>query len=250
MNLNYQNFAYVYDYLMKDAPYQEWVEFVEKIAQKYQLGEKLILDIGCGTGELAIRLKESGFHPTGIDLSEEMLAVAIQKANEKQLNIPFYHQDMRALDGLEQYDLVVIFCDSLNYLADENDVKATFAGVLNHLKEDGLFIFDVHSVHKMATLFNDQTYADNGDDISYIWNAWKGTDVPHSVVHELTFFVYDQELDAYSRFDEDHFQRTYPIEMYKEWLDEIGFEIVELMGDFGGNSLEKAERIFFVCKRK
>ena len=98
MNVSYQNFAYVYDYLMKDAPYQEWVEFVKKIARKYQLDEKSILDIGCGTGELAIRLKEAGFQPTGVDLSEEMLAVAIQKANENQHDIPFYHQDMRALE--------------------------------------------------------------------------------------------------------------------------------------------------------
>ena len=250
MNVSYQDFAYVYDYLMKDAPYQEWVEFVKKITRKYQVEGKSILDIGCGTGELAIRLQESGFVPTGVDLSEEMLAVAIQKAKEKKLDIPFYHQDMRDLNGLDQYDLVVIFCDSLNYLSDENDVKAAFTGVFNHLKEDGLFIFDVHSVHKMATLFNNQTYADNGDEISYIWNAWKGTDVPHSVEHELTFFVYDEALEAYNRFDEDRFQRTYPIDMYKAWLDEVGFEIVELLGDFGGNSLEEAERIFFVCKRK
>ncbi|WP_139892600.1 class I SAM-dependent methyltransferase [Bacillus sp. D386] len=250
MNVSYQNFAYVYDYLMKDAPYQEWVEFLKKIARKYQLDEKSILDIGCGTGELAIRLKEAGFQPTGVDLSEEMLAVAIQKASENQHDIPFYHQDMRALEGLNLYDIVVIFCDSLNYLGDENDVKDTFKGVLNHMKEDGLFIFDVHSVKKMSTFFSDQTYADNGDDISYIWNAWKGTDIPHSVVHELTFYVYDHELDAYNRFDEDHFQRTYPIDMYKTWLDEIGFELVELMGDFGGNSLDEADRIFFVCKRK
>ena len=250
MNVSYQNFAYVYDYLMKDAPYQEWVEFVEQIALKYQIEGKSILDIGCGTGELAIRLKESGFRPTGVDLSEEMLAVAIQKAKEKQLDISYYHQDMRHLEGLSQYDLVVIFCDSLNYLADEHDVKATFAGVRNHVKDNGLFLFDVHSVHKMATFFNDQTYADNGDEISFIWNAWKGTEAPHSVEHELTFFVYDDELETYKRFDEDHFQRTFPIDLFKAWLDENGFEIVELMGDFGGSSLEEADRIFFVCKKK
>ena len=250
MNVSYQNFAYVYDYLMKDAPYQEWVEFVKKITLKYQLDGKSILDIGCGTGELAIRLKESGFDPTGVDLSEEMLAIAIQKAQEKKMELPVYHQDMRSLEGLNQYDLIVIFCDSLNYLENENDVKATFQGVMEHLKEDGLFMFDVHSVHKMATLFNNQTYTDNGDEISYIWNAWKGTEVPYSVEHELTFFVYDEDSEAYSRFDEDHFQRTYPIDVYEAWLNECGFEIVELMGDFGGNTLEEADRIFFVCKRK
>ncbi len=247
--MSYQNFAYFYDNLMKEAPYDDWVDFVKEIAEKYPLSGRNILDVGCGTGELATRLSKEGFELTGVDLSEEMLEVAMAKAFDEGVSIHYFHQDMRELSGLGQYDLVLIFCDSLNYLDGEEDIKKTFARVGTHLKEDGLFLFDVHSIHKMATLFNDQVYADNGDDVSFIWNAWKG-DEPHSVHHELTFFMYDEQTDAYVRFDEDHDQRTYPVEDYVKWLDESGFECLEIAGDFRQASVDEAERIFFVCRMK
>jgi len=247
--MSYQNFAYFYDNLMKDAPYEDWVDFVKEIAEKYSLSGRNILDVGCGTGELATRLCREGFEVTGVDLSEEMLEVAMAKASEADVQIPYFHQDMRELSGLGQYDLVLIFCDSLNYLDGGEDIKKTFAAVSGHLKEEGLFLFDVHSLHKMETLFNDQAYADNGDDVSFIWNAWKG-EKPYSVQHELTFFMYDEQSDAYVRFDEDHEQRTYPVEDYLKWLDESGFDCLEVIGDFRESPLDTAERIFFVCRMK
>ena len=247
--MSYQNFAYFYDNLMKDAPYGDWVEFVKEIAGNYSLSGRSILDVGCGTGELAARLSKEGFQLTGVDLSEEMLEVAMSKALDEGVAIQYFHQDMRELSDLGLYDMVLIFCDSLNYLDGEEDIKKTFTAVAGHLKKDGLFLFDVHSIHKMETLFNNQVYADNGDEVSFIWNAWKGEE-PHSVHHELTFFMYDEEGDAYLRFDEDHDQRTYPVEDYLKWLDESGFECLEVLGDFRESPLDTAERIFFVCRMK
>lgn len=246
--MSYQSFAYFYDHLMKDAPYDEWVEFVKRITQKYKINDASLLDIGCGTGELAIRLKKEGFHPTGIDLSEEMLEVAMNKTASEQLDIPYFLQDMKELNDLGEYDMAVIFCDSLNYLAEEQEVIQTFRNVYKQVKHKGLFLFDVHSTLKMSTLFKDQTYADNGDEISYIWNAWQG-ELPYSVEHELTFFMYDEETEKYTRYDEDHFQRTYPVEIYKNWIELSGFELLETLGDFGEKTIDQADRIFFVCRK-
>ena len=64
--------------------------------------------------------------------------------------------------------MIGIFCDSLNYLQTEQDVIRTFERVQQHLKQGGLFLFDVHSLYKMNALFIDQTYAYNGEEISYI----------------------------------------------------------------------------------
>ena len=52
----YQGFAYIYDQLMKDAPYDQWVSFIQQSIATYSPGAKTILDVGCGTGEIAIRL--------------------------------------------------------------------------------------------------------------------------------------------------------------------------------------------------
>ncbi|MCI4059937.1 class I SAM-dependent methyltransferase, partial [Bacillus cereus] len=79
----------------------------------------------CGTGEISIRLAEKGFEVTGIDLSEEMLSYAQQKASSNQ-PILFLQQDMREITGFDgQFDAVAICCDSLNYLKTKNDVIET-----------------------------------------------------------------------------------------------------------------------------
>ena len=50
--------------------------------------------------------------------------------------------------------------------------------------------------------------------------------------HELSFFVLDEQTGKYDRFDELHFQRTYSVQQYTDWLEEAGFEILEICADF------------------
>ncbi|WP_075982369.1 class I SAM-dependent DNA methyltransferase [Bacillus massilinigeriensis] len=246
--MSYERFAYLYDELMKDVPYEKWVEIVTREVQKLGIDGKQLLDLACGTGELSVQFAEGGFEVTGVDLSEDMLAVAFAKAQDRGLELNFYQQNMAELELMTPFDIVGIFCDSLNYLQTEEDVIKTFHSVFRHLKENGLFIFDVHSVHKMSNLFLNQTYAYNGDDISYIWQCFEG-EFPLSIEHELTFFVQDDD-GKYDRYDELHFQRTYPVQQYIEWLEKAGLQVMEILADFENKSYEQdCERILFIAKK-
>lgn len=82
--MSYERFAYLYDELMKDAPYDQWVSYVQNILVKYDVKAGKLLDLACGTGELSVRFAQQGFDVTGIDLSEDMLSVAQAKAEEKE----------------------------------------------------------------------------------------------------------------------------------------------------------------------
>ncbi|MEH7414060.1 class I SAM-dependent methyltransferase [Neobacillus drentensis] len=248
--MSYEQFAYLYDELMKDAPYDQWVSFVQDILVKYDVEATSLLDLACGTGEISVRLANQGFEVTGIDLSEDMLSVAQAKAESLGVKIPFFQQDMANLEGQGQFDVVSIFCDSLNYLQTEEEVISTFSNVHQHLQDNGLFVFDVHSIYKMAEVFIKQTFALNEDEISYIWNSFPGDD-PNSVEHELSFFVLDERIGKYDRIDELHYQRTYPINQYSNWLDAAGFQLLEISADFKHSEPTQAsERIFFVAKKK
>ncbi|RYI31521.1 MULTISPECIES: class I SAM-dependent methyltransferase [Bacillus] len=247
--MTYGKFAYLYDALMKDVPYEGWVETVKSSTEKYRIEGKRLLDLACGTGELSVRLAQAGYDVTGVDLSEDMLAVAQAKAMEQGADISFYQQDMSELEGLGEYDIAGIFCDSLNYLQSEKEVEQTFESVGRHLKEGGLFIFDVHSVYKMEHIFRDQTFALNEDEISYIWECFPG-EHPFSIEHELTFFQLDPSLMKYDRYDELHLQRTYPIDIYKDWLLKAGFTLLEITADFETElPAQESERIFFICRK-
>ena len=246
----YQGFAYIYDQLMKDAPYEQWVNLIEESISLYHQGAANLLDVGCGTGEIAVLLANKHLSVTGVDLSEDMLTVAQSKAENNKVNIMFLNQDMRDLSGFSNpFDVITICCDSLNYLESKQDVQATFRAVHSQLQNRGLFIFDVHSLHKIHNVFANSTFADQGEEVSFIWNSFLG-DEPNSIEHDMTFFVKKDEY--YQRYDELHYQRTFSIEEYSLWLSEASFDIITICGDFELNEEpgEKTERVFFICRKR
>lgn len=247
--MTYERFAYVYDELMKDAPYEKWLMILTAKLEQYGIGGRKVLDLACGTGEMTVELAQHGFEVTGVDLSDEMLLVANEKAVKLGLSIPLFQQNMAELEGLGQFDCVTIFCDSLNYLRDEGDIVKTFSRVHEHLKDGGLFLFDIHSIYKMEEIFRDNTFAVNGEEVSYIWDCFPGEE-PYSVEHDLSFFVRDDESGLYDRFDELHYQRTYPVEQYKKWLEQAGFTVSEILADLEEAPLvTETERILFVASK-
>ncbi|RIW37610.1 class I SAM-dependent methyltransferase [Bacillus salacetis] len=248
--MSYQQFAYIYDYLMQDVPYDSWVEYVGDKARLYSVTGKELLDIGCGTGELSLRLLKEGYTVTGIDLSEDMLFVARDKAEQQGMNLTLFQQDMSELEGLGRFDIVTIFCDSLNYLDNEEKVLSTFKRVREHMADDGIFLFDVHSIFKIMQIFTNETFTFTDEDVSYIWDCFPG-EAPNSVEHELTFFVRDVETGQYERIEEFHHQRTYPILTLENWLNAAGLEVLEVTADFTESGPgDQSERIFFACKKK
>ena len=223
--MRYNNFAYHYDQMMTDVDYAWWVGIVEKNLKK----GGHVLDVGCGTGTLAFALIDSGYAVTGLDLSEDMLVVASEKAKANGITIDFIHRDMRELEGLSGFDCILIAVDSLNYLESETDVIETFAGANAALNENGLLIFDVHTPHKMTETFRDYLYVENGEELTYIWHIEAGV-YPLSVVHELTIFE-QNEAGHYRKTVEHHYQRTFEMNQYETWLVEVGFQLVSISGD-------------------
>ena len=75
----YTGFAAVYDTFMDDVPYGEWCEYLTGLLKEYGVEEGLVLDLGCGTGNLTELLSDQGYDMIGVDCSEEMLELAMDK---------------------------------------------------------------------------------------------------------------------------------------------------------------------------
>ena len=121
MASSYGRFAEVYDALMTDIPYDAYVEWVQTNAPAKQ--NTKLLDIGCGTGTMAIAFAKSGYDVSGLDLSEEMLMIASERCYEEDVRVFFVCQSMDELDGFEQLDVVTIPIDSLNYVPEQQAVQ-------------------------------------------------------------------------------------------------------------------------------
>ncbi|WP_181350596.1 class I SAM-dependent methyltransferase [Thalassobacillus sp. CUG 92003] len=249
--MSYGEMAYVYDQLMADVPYDKWVEWAHSALSSYAASSPMdVLDLGCGTGEITLRMNELHYRMTGVDLSEDMLALARQKARPDQ-QISWLHMDMLQLESDWKFNAVISFCDVLNYITTSEELKMVFRNVYHALEDSGLFLFDVHALSYVSRSLAGATFAEVYDELSYIWFCDPG-DQPGEIVHDLTFFLLED--DTYRRFDETHVQRAYTMADLKRWLEDSGFVNVRVSCDFSHHPIEQesdaCERLFFVCHKQ
>lgn len=242
----YSSFAQVYDRLMDQSLYQKWRDYVLRHVQPQ--GQSL-LELACGSGTLAVQLSQAGFNVTGFDLSSEMLTLANQKAIAAKLDLPLIQGDMRDLSGLPSFDIVTCFDDSLCYMKDLTDVRKVFQQVYNLLPQTGYFMFDAHSLYQMDEVFPGYMFNDRTEDTAFMWSSYCG-DEPHSIEHDLTFFVWDERIKGYQAFNELHYERTYPLTDFEKALHDVGFRKIEITSNFGlDKPQEHSQRWFFTVQK-
>lgn len=258
MSEAYTNFAAVYDVFMDETPYQQWSEFLIKLLEKYQVKEEeLVLDLGCGTGTLTELLATAGYDMIGIDNAEEMLAIAMEKKQQSQLEILYLLQDMRELELYGTVKAVISICDSLNYLLEEEDLLETFSLVNNYLDPSGIFIFDFNTIYKYETVIGDTTIAENRENCSFIWENYYHEQEEINE-YDLTIFVKREQSQeesskkedgCYDKFTETHLQRGYTLQRMKDLIAKSGMEFIEAIdADTKGTVTICSERIYIVAR--
>lgn len=238
---SYEEFARVYDSVMDDSLYDQWFDFS---LRHFPEDTKRIMELACGTGILSVKFEQAGFDVTGVDLSEEMLTIAERRAREANSKVTFELGDMRNLEPGGEFDAITCFSDSICYMQNLSDVKRVCDGVYNNLREGGAFLFDVHSTYQIDELFPGYSYHENDEDFAFLWDSFEG-DYPHSIVHELTFFVKDKD-GKFVRKDEVHEERTYEIKEYSQTLSD--FSDIWIFSDFTDKPIHpETQRWFFLC---
>lgn len=139
----YTSFASVYDIFMDNIPYEEWAEYLSRLLAEYEVTDGIVLDLGCGTGTLTELMAARGFDMIGVDYSEEMLEIAMEKRAESGRDILYLLQDMREFELYGTVRAVISICDSLNYITEEAELEEVFRLVNNYLDPEGVFIFDL-----------------------------------------------------------------------------------------------------------
>jgi ubiquinone/menaquinone biosynthesis C-methylase UbiE len=253
--MSYEQFAYTYDRLMNSMPYEDWLRFTKECFERYQIKPMTIVDLGCGTGNLSIPLAAQGFQVTGLDLSEDMLAVAEQKQSEQPSQhrggaVRWIQQDLREWELGEEVDVAISFCDSLNYLLEEDDIVDAFRQTYAGLKPGGLFLFDVHTPQQLFAYAESQPFFLNEDDVAYIWTS-ELDEERVQIEHDLTIFVKNSGSgETFRRIDETHEQRAYPLPWLAQMLKEAGFSEIQQAADFTWeNPTDQTERAFFIAKK-
>ena len=244
----YSGFAKVYDLFMDNIPYGEWTEYVKELFAEEGITDGILLDLGCGTGSVTELLAKAGFDMIGIDNSEEMLEIAMEKREESGLDILYLLQDMREFELYGTVKGVVSICDSMNYILEDEDLMEVFRLVHNYLDNEGIFIFDMNTMYKYEEILADNTFAEDREESSFIWgNYYDEEDEINQ--YDLALFVKEED-GRYRKYEETHLQRAYRQEDVEKMIRESGLELLHVYDAFSKEApTEESERIYYVCRR-
>lgn len=245
----YTSFAQVYDTFMDNVPYEDWSDRIRTILRQYGITGGLALDLGCGTGKMTELLADAGFDMIGVDNSEDMLELAMEKRLVSGHDILYLLQDMQEFELYGTVRAVVSVCDSLNYITDRDELRHVFELVNNYLDPEGIFLFDMNTVHKYRDLLGDTTIAENRDEGSFIWdNSYDEEEGLN--YYELAVFL-PREDGLYEKSEEVHCQKAYPQEEIETLIKEAGMELLAVYDAYTLNpATEDSERLFFVAREK
>ena len=242
----YGEFAKIYDKLIyEDIDYDLIAKRLKEIIKENNIEKNDYLDLACGTGNVTEKMANEFENVYAVDLSDDMLMQAFDKFQEKNINAQVICQDMVELELGQEFDLISCMLDSTNYILDDDDLKDYFLGVFNHLKDNGIFVFDINSYYKLSNILGDNIYVHDDEKVFY---SWENVFEDEIVSMYLTFFVRDK--DKYEKFQEEHHERAYREEYIEDILKKIGFSILNKYDGYTSNKVnDRSERILYVVKK-
>lgn len=242
----YNRFAEIYDGLItEDVDYSKWQTFIMNKCDEYNIPRQDYLDLGCGTGNLSQEICKYFTRCWCVDLSEDMLLIAEKKFRDKKLKARFIRQNMTELNLNKQFDLITSALDCVNYLCNEGDLDKLFAGIYDHLCDNGIFIFDINSEYKLRNVLGENIFTYNSDDVVYIW---ENSVLDGITEMELTFFVKEKEL--YERFDEIHREKIYTDNEIREALKNNRLQVIDILDNYTDEAPDKeSERITYIVSK-
>ncbi len=243
----YDNIANIYDLLIKDVDYVSYARFFHQIIRKYSKKPvDIVLDLGCGTGNLTTKMRDLGYSMIGADPSLEMLNIAMQKDSK---NIQYINQAMEDLDLFGTITATISLLDCVNHVLDPKILLKGFKRVSLFSEPDSLFIFDVNSEYKFENVYGDKLYYDLSSDLAHVWENYY--DRKSKICEMNISYFIEVEDGIYKRLDTQNKERAYSDQEIKDLAKKAGFEYVDTLGDCLMEApKEDATRIFYIFRKK
>ena len=269
---SYRSLASVYDEFMDGTDYHKTADQIQDMITRFGVSKptqkrtgaseardvllaaekNLVVDLGCGTGKFTEILADRGYDVMGIDLSEEMLGIALERRDSLRHRTLYLCQDMREFELYGTAGTFVSVGDSVNYLLTDEDMIKLFKRVNTFLFPGGIFVFDFKTLHLYRDVIGDNTIAEDREDCSFIWENWYD-DESRINEYDLSLFIREtgvkEDDNLFRKYQEIHRQRGYTLEEMKRFAEEAGLTwIAEMDSDSMGPVSEESERILCVVR--
>ena len=242
----YHALADSYDRLTNDVDYRATVDFYFEILDREGLKPSTAVDLACGTGSVALLLAERGLAVTAVDLSEEMLTVAAQKAQALPNPPVFACQPLQELRLPRGVDLAVCALDSLDYITEPADCAEAIRRVYRTLNPGGIFIFDVNTPEKLRAM-DGQVFLDEDEDV---YCVWRGEFDGETNICSYGMDLFQRRGEVWERSFEEHREYAYTVEQLTGYLKDTGFTHIRVYGDRRFEDPASGEQRIYIKARK
>ena len=242
----YEALAASYDRLTNDVDYGATVAFYREILAQEGLRPRTAVDLACGTGTASILLAQQGLRVIGVDMSEEMLTVAQQKAGDMDNPPRFVCQHLQKLVLPRGVDLAVCALDSLDYITDPNDCAEAIRRVYRALNPSGILIFDVNTPEKLRAM-DGQVFLDEDDDV---YCVWRGEFDEKTNICSYGMDLFQRWGKLWQRSFEEHRAYAYSEEQLTDYLKAAGFTSIRVYGERRMEPPQAGEQRIYMKARK
>ncbi|HAZ49530.1 MAG TPA: class I SAM-dependent methyltransferase [Cyanobacteria bacterium UBA11369] len=240
---NYDSIAWVYKEYFGHQQLEKALSPLEKLLISHLPQKARILDLCCGSGELAQHLLTKGYQVTGLDGSETMLSYARENAPGSE----FILSDARCFELPPTFNAVVSISGSLAHLIKIEELTCAFRNVYAALLENGLFVFNMYSEEEYQSDWNGSLSGDVKQE--YAW-AVQTNYHPEEKIGRLNFTVFQLVEGNWQRSDISVEERCYAIAEVQSALETVGFTEVNIYDAERDLAVEQsAGHLYFVCRK-
>jgi len=247
----YNHFAAHYDTYMGHVQYAGWIDLVlEQYYRRHGKNPGRVLELACGTANIACELVKRGMRVDASDYAPAMLKIAAEKPFAPILKCA----DMTAPLPQNTYDLILCLFDSINYLLNTADVAQLFTSTAQGLTSGGLFIFDISTIHNCEENFDGYVNIEDTLDEYLIHTSEYD---PEERLQQSQFTFFRNTGFGFQRYDEIHQQKIYTVVEVMALLEISPLKLLGIYGPDQQNLKRHVDmgldeihgRLFFVCAK-
>lgn len=247
----FNDYARYYDLLYRDKDYAGESDYINFLIQPHSSSARTVLNLGCGSGRHDRCLTEKGFRVTGVDFSEEMLAIARNSAAENP-SLEYRHGDVRSIRLENEFDIVISLFHVISYQQTNEDLKAAFLSAYCHLKPGSVFIFDCWYGPGVLTDRPAVRMKELEDEKISVTRITQPVMHPNENLVDVNYLVFirDKETGRVNEVRETHRMRYLFLPEIRQLLADTGFELLAAEEWLTGKPLGFASwSAVFICRK-
>jgi SAM-dependent methyltransferase len=207
-----------------------------------------IFDLSCGDGRHAIEWARRGYQVTGLDLSNDLLERARERADEAKMEVSFIQGDMREIPFTASFDLLVNFFTSFGYFREDAENEKVLHAISKALRPSGYFLMDyLNREHVIKSIVPEDRKEIDGAVLDQL--RWVSGDPHESGSHvRINKQVTMTERGKSRSYEES--VRMYTLDEMLSMISESGLKVTNTFGDFDGQPVSAdAPRMILVGRK-